>query len=250
MAKTTHLKNYDIIALERVDSTSRFLKDYVSENRPKTPLFCTTKNQTAGYGQQKRSWITNEKSAIFSLAYPLDKDYVLSGLVSLHIASLLHQTLTELTAETLYLKWPNDIFNDSGKVAGILIEQVIKKDYRAFIIGIGINRDSPEIMNEVDSSSSIKSFEIHDLFRIFHQKFQQSKLQHYYESELSKYWQKHGLFSIGESVQVIQPNQTNTDSLKTEQGIYRGFDSHGQAKIEVNGTLTLLASGQTSMRKL
>jgi len=84
---TTHLKNYDIISLKSVDSTSRFLKDYVSENRPNKPLFCTTKNQTAGYGQQKRSWLTNEKSAIFSLAFPVDKDYVLSGLVSLHIAS-------------------------------------------------------------------------------------------------------------------------------------------------------------------
>ena len=247
---TTNLKNYDIIALESVDSTSRFLKDYVSENRPNKPLFCTTKKQTAGYGQQKRSWITNKKSAIFSLAYPLYKDFVLSGLVSLHIASLLHQTLTQLTADTLYLKWPNDIFNDSGKVAGILIEQVIKKDYRAFIIGIGINRDSPEIINEIASSSSTKPFEINDFFSLFHQKVQQSKLQHYGEQELNEYWEKHGFFSLGESVQVIQPDQTNTEVLKTESGVYRGFDSHGHAKIEINGTMKFVASGQISIRKI
>ena len=250
MAKTTHLKNYDIISLESVDSTSRFLKDYVSENRPNKPLFCTTKIQTAGYGQQKRSWLTNEKSAIFSLAYPLYKDYVLSGLVSLHIAVLLHQTLTELTSETLYLKWPNDIFNDSGKVAGILIEQVIKKDYRAFIIGIGINRDASEIIEEAPFSSSIKDFEINDLFRIFYNTIQQSKLQHYGEQELNKYWEKHAFFRIGEPVQVIQPDQTNTEVLKIESGVYRGFDSHGHAKIEINGTMKLVASGQTSIRKI
>ena len=242
MAKTTHLKNYDIISLKSVDSTSRFLKDYVSENRPNKPLFCTTKNQTAGYGQQKRSWITNEKSAIFSLAYPLDKDYVLSGLVSLHIASLLHQTLTELTADTLYLKWPNDIFNDSGKVAGILIEQVIKKDYRAFIIGIGINRDAPESTPLSEGSSSVKHFDLEAFFQNFFKKIQQSELQNYSQQELAHYWQLNDLFKIDETVKLI--------SLDIEeQGIYLGVNPQGQAVIKLPDTIKTLSSGQTSIRK-
>ncbi|WP_051640676.1 biotin--[acetyl-CoA-carboxylase] ligase [Thiomicrorhabdus sp. Milos-T2] len=243
-------KDYQIIQLENVDSTSRYLKDYVAQNQPQQPVFCTTQKQTAGYGQQKRHWLTNDKSAIFSLAYPLPQKYPLTGLVSLHIAALLHQSLVELTGDTLYLKWPNDLFNSQGKVAGMLIEQVMQKDYRAFIIGIGVNRDSPEIMNEVASSSSTSWFEINDLFSLFHQKVQQSKLVHYDEQELNEYWVKHGFFNLGESVQVIQPNQTNTDALKTEHGIYRGFDSHGHAKIEINGALTLVASGQISIRKI
>ena len=242
MAKITHLKNYDIISLESVDSTSRFLKDYVSENRPNKPLFCTTKNQTAGYGQQKRSWITNEKSAIFSLAFPLDKDYVLSGLVSLHIASLLHQTLTELTAETLYLKWPNDIFNDSGKVAGILIEQVIKKDYRAFIIGIGINRDASKTTLLSEGSSSVKHFDLEDFFLNFFNKIQQSELQNYSQQELAHYWQLNDLFKIDETVKLI--------SLDIEeQGIYLGVNPQGQAVIKLPDTIKTLSSGQTSIRK-
>ncbi|MEA1990386.1 MAG: biotin--[acetyl-CoA-carboxylase] ligase [Pseudomonadota bacterium] len=242
MAKTTHLKNYDIISLENVDSTSRFLKDYVSENRPNTPLFCTTKNQTAGYGQQKRNWITNEKSAIFSLAYPLDKDYVLSGLVSLHIASLLHQTLSELTAETLYLKWPNDIFNDSGKVAGILIEQVIKKDYRAFIIGIGINRDLSKATPLSEGSSSVKHFDLEVFFQNFFEKIQHSELQNYSQSELSHYWQLNDLFKIDETVKLIAPDME-------EQGVYLGVNQQGQAVIKLHDSIKTLSSGQTSIRK-
>lgn len=243
MAKTTHLKNYDLIALESVDSTSRFLKDYVSENRPNKPLFCTTKNQTAGYGQQKRSWITNEKSAIFSLAYPLDKDYVLSGLVSLHIASLLHQTLTELTADTLYLKWPNDIFNDSGKVAGILIEQVIKKDYRVFIIGIGINRDASKATPLSEGSSSVKHFDLEVFFQNFFKKIQQSELQNYSQQELAHYWQLNDLFKRDETVKLI--------SLDIEeQGIYLGVNPQGQAVIKLPDTIKTLSSGQTSIRKI
>ena len=242
MTKTTHLKNYEVISLDSVDSTSRFLKDYVSENRPNKPLFCTTKKQTAGYGQQKRSWITNEKSAIFSLAYPLDKDYILSGLVSLHIASLLHQTLTELTTETLYLKWPNDIFNDSGKVAGILIEQVIKKDYRAFIIGIGINRDTSETTPLSEGSSSIKHFDLDAFFQNFFKKIQQSELQNYSQQELAHYWQLNDLFKIDETVKLI--------SLDIEeQGIYLGVNPQGQAVIKLPDTIKTLSSGQSSIRK-
>ncbi|WEJ63459.1 biotin--[acetyl-CoA-carboxylase] ligase [Thiomicrorhabdus lithotrophica] len=240
---TIHHKNYDIISLESVDSTSRFLKDYVSEKRPNKPLFCTTKNQTAGYGQQKRSWLTNEKSAIFSLAFPVDKDYVLSGLVSLHIASLLHQTLTELTAETLYLKWPNDIFNDSGKVAGILIEQVIKKDYRAFIIGIGINRDASAENPLLEGSSLVKHFDLEVFFQNFFKKIQQSELQNYSQQELAHYWQLNDLFRIDETVKLISPDIE-------EQGIYLGVNPQGQAVIKLPDTIKILSSGQTSIRKI
>jgi BirA family biotin operon repressor/biotin-[acetyl-CoA-carboxylase] ligase len=120
-------KPFEIIRLETVDSTSRYLKEFVTENRPIKPIFCTTKIQTSGYGQQKRSWVTNQESAIFSLAYPLEAGFELSGLLSLQFAALLHQSLNELTSDTLYLKWPNDLFNGQGKVAGMLIEQVLKK---------------------------------------------------------------------------------------------------------------------------
>ncbi|BCN93079.1 hypothetical protein THMIRHAM_08640 [Thiomicrorhabdus immobilis] len=249
---------YEIIRLESVDSTSRYLKDYVSEHLPNKPIFCTTQNQTAGYGQQKRQWITNEKSAIFSFAFPLDKNYQLTGLVSLHIAALLHQCLVELSGDKLFLKWPNDIFNQNGKVAGMLIEQVIKKDYRAFIIGIGINRNSTELSELINTSSSMSDFDILELFEIFYQKIQQSQLQNYTFAELSEYWQTNDLFLINEPIRLIsKENDEPTSSISEEApsnldyelGVYLGFNAHGQAIVDINGQPKLLSSGQISIRK-
>ncbi|MGM0542146.1 MAG: biotin--[acetyl-CoA-carboxylase] ligase, partial [Pseudomonadota bacterium] len=232
-------KTYKIISLETVDSTSRYLKEYVSENRPSKPIFCTTKIQTSGYGQQQRSWVTNQDSAIFSLAYPLDANFKISGLLSLHIAALLHQSLNELTAETLYLKWPNDIFNAQGKVAGILIEQVLKKEYRALIIGIGINRGGADV---ITGSSSVEQFDLEHLFEDFFRKIQQSGLQNYSGIELTEYWQAHDLFQLNETVRLTSPEKEDT-------GLYLGINPQGQAFIEVDGEIKTLTSGLTSIRK-
>lgn len=230
---------YEIISLDTVDSTSRYLKEYVAENRPSKPIFCTTKIQTSGYGQQKRSWITNQDSAIFSLAYPLDAGFELSGLLSLQIAALLHQSLNELTADALYLKWPNDIFNGQGKVAGILIEQVLKKDYRALIIGIGINRGHSEA---IEGSSSVEPFDLDALLERFFVKIQQAGLQNYSHIKLAEYWQAHDLFQVNETVRLISPD-------KEEIGLYLGINPDGQALIEVGGEIKALSSGLSSIRK-
>ncbi len=230
---------YEVIALDTVDSTSRYLKDYVAENRPGKPIFCTTKVQTSGYGQQKRSWVTNQDSAIFSLAYPLDAGFELSGLLSLHIAALLHQSLNELTSHTLYLKWPNDIFNGQGKVAGMLIEQVLKKDYRALIIGIGINRGRSGV---IEGSSSVEPFDLDVLFERFFLKIQQAELQNYSQIELNEYWQKHDLFQVNETVRLLSPE-------KEASGLYLGINPQGQALIKVSGEIKTLSSGITSIRK-
>ncbi len=232
-------KSYEIISLETVDSTSRYLKDYVAENRPSKPIFCTTKIQTSGYGQQKRSWVTNQDSAIFSLAFPLDAGFEISGLLSLHIAALLHQSLNELTADTLYLKWPNDIFNGHGKVAGMLIEQVLKKDYRALIIGIGINRGQSGV---IDGSSSVAFFDLDDLFERFFLKIQQIGLQNDSQIELTEYWQAHDFFQVNETVRLVSPE-------KEDIGLYLGINPQGQALIEVGGEIKALSSGLTSIRK-
>ena len=242
--------NYSVIKLKSIDSTNRYLKDYVSEHRPSHPVFCTTQQQTAGYGQQNRVWQTNDHSAILSLAYPLPPKAELPGLVSLHIAKLLHQTLTELTCDKLYLKWPNDLYNQQGKVAGILIEQIIKKEYRSLIIGIGINRNHNEL---IETASSVSDFNTQELIDTLFQKVESPAPQasskgllDFSLTELLDYWQDHDLFAIEEPIQLI----TAEDLSSKKPGFYLGINAQGQALIRVNGQIQPLSSGQTSIRKL
>lgn len=233
---------YTTIRLDTIDSTNRFLKDYVAEQQGLNPIVCTTKNQTAGYGQQKRSWQTNENSAIFSIAYPLNSQDKITGLVSLHIARLIHQSLTELTGDTLFLKWPNDIYNQQGKVAGILIEQVIKKEYRCLIIGVGINRNHS---NLIDSASSVSNFKTEELIEHIFEKINFQGLVNFSIIELLDYWKTHDLFAIEEAIQLI----TAEDIDSSQPGIYLGINPQGKALIRLDQKIQSLTSGQTSIRK-
>lgn len=238
---------YSVISLKTIDSTNRFLKEYVQHSPPNQIIFCTTEQQTAGYGQQSKPWLSNTGSAVFSIALPLDAKQIIQGSLSLETAIILHQCLTELTQHTFYLKWPNDLFDDQGKVAGILIEQVATKEHKTLIIGIGINRlQAPEI----EQASASPNFDKSALFDLLFEKL--SALSHRLKGLAPKtaadfsypdYWQKHDWFDLNTPVKV-QSNHTD------KNGTYLGINKFGQAEIDINNQVTPLSSGLESIRKI
>jgi len=139
-----NLSKYHFIALDSVDSTSTYLKR-VAKKRLE-PSFCITKRQTKGYGQRQRQWLSNEGSLTFSLLCRFDvAPNELDGLSQLIGVSLI-ESLGNLFTDRLYLKWPNDIYSDSGKVAGLLVECVKFDDLSCWlVIGIGINTTSIDL---------------------------------------------------------------------------------------------------------
>ncbi|MBE6619722.1 MAG: biotin--[acetyl-CoA-carboxylase] ligase, partial [Ruminococcaceae bacterium] len=52
------------------------------------------------------------------------------------------------------IKWVNDIYNDRGKVAGILAEAVSVGERTAVIVGIGINTGASDFPEEIQSIAS------------------------------------------------------------------------------------------------
>ena len=100
---------------------------------------CIADQQTKGRGQLGRSWYSPQNTNIyFSMRYPLNNDNKdLSGL-SIAIGLLLLDILKPYTKD-LKIKWPNDIFYQDKKLAGVLIE--LNKKFA--VIGIGINVNMP-----------------------------------------------------------------------------------------------------------
>lgn len=238
---------YSVISLKTVDSTNRYLKDYVKQTPSNQIVFCTTEQQTAGYGQQSRAWLSNSDSVLFSFALPIQKTQIIYGSLSLNFAIILHQCLTELTQQTFYLKWPNDLYNHQGKVAGILIEQVNTKEHKTLIIGMGINRHQAP---DIEQASASANFDKTTLFDLLFEKL--SAPSHPLNSLDPKttpdflypnYWQQHDWFRLHSRVKI------NTKQTFAE-GIYLGINTQGQAEVEINNTITPLSSGLESMRKM
>ncbi len=96
--------------------------------------------QTAGRGQWGRRWIApaGVLTASFVLrSLPIAALGQLSLLAGLSVIQALAQLAPELSPR-LQIKWPNDIWLDGRKLAGILSEVT----HGAMIVGIGLNRQA------------------------------------------------------------------------------------------------------------
>ena len=130
------------IYLEQIDSTNAYLQRQQSE--------CDIRNwvvsadeQTAGKGMGSNGWESEVgKNLTFSLALdvsflPAERQFLLSEAVAL---GLIHALDTLLPEEKLHIKWPNDIYFENRKLAGILINSTIKANMMdVSIVGIGLN---------------------------------------------------------------------------------------------------------------
>ncbi|UCH15323.1 MAG: biotin--[acetyl-CoA-carboxylase] ligase, partial [Bacteroidales bacterium] len=112
------------------------------------------------------------KNLTFSvILYPaflaVQKQFYLSMSISLGIIEF----LSHLSVKSK-IKWPNDIYVNKSKVAGILIENSIKKNLIASsIIGIGINLNQSEFKSDAPNPSSLylelnKTYNIGEAYRI------------------------------------------------------------------------------------
>ncbi|HIN38801.1 MAG TPA: biotin--[acetyl-CoA-carboxylase] ligase, partial [Flavobacteriales bacterium] len=106
-------------------------------------------DQTKGKGQRGALWHSESgKNLTFSLIlYPgfinIENQFILSKVVSLaikdFIKDLLHVNMADKNYK-VHVKWPNDIFVDSNKIGGILIENNVREArIISSIVGVGIN---------------------------------------------------------------------------------------------------------------
>ena len=130
------------IHLEQIDSTNAYLQRQQSEHDIRNWVV-SADEQTAGKGMGSNGWESEVgKNLTFSLALdmgflPAERQFLLSEAVPLGIIEVLD---TLLPSEKLSIKWPNDIYFENRKLAGILINSTIKANMMVVsIIGIGLN---------------------------------------------------------------------------------------------------------------
>lgn len=146
----------NIIKLNAIDSTNRFLKDLSAIQTIENFTTVVAERQLKGKGQRGASWISeNGKNLTFSifindLQLTIKASFILNCIVPLAIIDV----LKKYNLERLAIKWPNDIMSENKKIAGILIENTIKPDGRiSSIIGIGLNVNQIHFENLPQASS-------------------------------------------------------------------------------------------------
>ena len=127
-----------IIYLEEVDSTQKYLIEKIKKNEIKPPVCIWTDLQTNGIGSRNNKWVGKKGNLFFSFTYEKDKfkDVPMQSL-SIYFGWLFKKILNELGSKVV-MKWPNDIYlveNTALKIGGVITN--ITKNY--IICGIGLN---------------------------------------------------------------------------------------------------------------
>ncbi|MDO4500480.1 MAG: biotin--[acetyl-CoA-carboxylase] ligase [Erysipelotrichaceae bacterium] len=130
------------IHFETIDSTNTYLKNNYQFLDNMT--FVSADYQSSGRGRNNRNWKSeNGDNLLFSLLIKeesLIKEFKTLSIIS---AFSLIEVLKEYGIEAK-LKWPNDVYVNDRKIAGILLEAVTLNKIECLIIGMGINVNQKE----------------------------------------------------------------------------------------------------------
>ena len=128
--------SWELSIFEEIGSTN----DYLLENSKKNKIsICLTESQTKGRGRNSKEWQSPKYENIYmSISFSTNQDLKFFSSFSLVTALSVQKALTKHKFDTK-IKWPNDIYINSKKVGGILIETLSKDKNNIVVVGIGLN---------------------------------------------------------------------------------------------------------------
>lgn len=130
----------DLEVLASVDSTSSHLlrRDDVDN------AACFAEHQTGGRGRRGRAWASPFGANLyFSVVCGFDPAPPAVGALSPAVGIALARALRGLGADTVGVKWPNDLVADGAKLGGILLEHRGEAAGGCrIVVGVGLNVDA------------------------------------------------------------------------------------------------------------
>ena len=133
--------NITIEHLAETSSTNDYLTELCKQDQAQEFYTVIADSQTDGRGQRGNSWESEYgKNLTFStVLYPTELKAKQQFCLSMIVAVSVVNALSNYT-KGFSIKWPNDIYWENKKIAGILIENELEGEYISrSIIGIGIN---------------------------------------------------------------------------------------------------------------
>lgn len=187
------MTNKNFIFLAEVESTNNYANQLVLSKAAVEGTVVLAQHQKKGRGQQGNSWESKAgKNLLASIIMfpnflPAAKQFYLSKIVSLALVGFL-----QTEANKVSIKWPNDIYVDNKKVAGILIENAIKgQNISSSIIGVGLNLNQEKFDSNTPNPISLKqitrkNYEIETVAEVLLTEIKEwyRKLEHGYFQEI------------------------------------------------------------------
>ncbi|AJZ90818.1 bifunctional biotin--[acetyl-CoA-carboxylase] ligase/biotin operon repressor BirA [Cedecea neteri] len=237
-----------VAVLPVIDSTNQYLLDRL--NALQSGDACIAEYQQAGRGRRGRQWFSPFGANLYlSMYWRLEQGPAAAIGLSLVIGIVMAEVLQRLGAEDVRVKWPNDLYLNDRKLAGILVELTGKTgDAAQIVIGAGINLAMRNVATDVINQGWINLQEagiridrntlavtlIQEL-RTALQLFEQESLLPFLPR-----WEKLDNF-IHRPVKLIIGE-------REVYGVSRGINEQGGLLLEQDGVIKAWVGGEISLR--
>lgn len=235
----------------KTESTNTVASNLALNGAPEGTLVIA-EEQSGGRGRLDRKWLSRAydnilMSLIFRPQLPAAEVFSITMLCSVAIV----RAITKTTGLLTLIKWPNDIYINNKKIAGILTELSADQDRVNYVItgiGLNVNYDTnayPEIRDIATSISSVTGQRTSriELLRSILEEIEECylMLRSGNRACIRTEWNKNSLI-IGKQVQIISANSI-------DEGIADSIDDDGSLLlIGTDGVKKKIYCGDVSLR--
>lgn len=231
------------VIFSRLSSTNQYLLEKIEDLSQGT--FCLAEYQYQGRGRRGRPWFSPFGTSLNLSVYWRfqEKPETLFGLsqaLSISIAKI----LCDLSGKNIKVKWPNDLYLDNKKLAGILVEMTSRDEKNLHVVvGIGINLTVPQNKISIDQrfanlgmiDRNVLAAQLITSVTCLFKEFKKRGL-HPWLSD----WNRLDTF-YHRPVRLIMAD-------KEICGINRGINEEGALQLDQNGKVTSYLAGEISLR--
>ena len=223
----------EIIRFDEIDSTNSYLKQLTREQLVAEGTVVIAEFQSGGRGQQGNSWFsTKGDNLLFSLLIRpqhllASEMFIISCITSLAI----QKTFSEFV-DNICIKWPNDVYWNDKKIAGILIENNLQEGFvKSSVVGIGLNINEQLFPSDLPNPIS--------LCQITNEKHDKTQILNIFLREFTTLYQQ---FENGETAEIKKEYMRN---LYRADDYYWFEDENGKVEAKI---VDILPSGHLVLK--
>ncbi len=233
-----------------IDSTNQYLMDRTDSLE--SGSVCLAEYQSQGRGRRGRQWLSPFGSNLYmSMFWRLEAGMGAAMGLSLVVGIAAVEALEAMGIHGVKLKWPNDLYYQDKKLAGILVEMSGQAGGAAnLVIGMGLNIAMEHKDNAIDQPwTSLNQVTLG-------KRVDRNKLAAAFIDSWGAILEEYEMTGM----QTFVPRWNHLDNFLNREvrllmgnnsvaGIARGIDAQGGVLLEVNGEVKSFIGGEISLRK-
>lgn len=148
-------------SFDELPSTNDYARDLIAKSKPPEGTAIRAASQSAGRGQFGSRWESapGQNLTLSVILYPqwlpVQEQFRLNEAVALAVRDAVAETISGYPV-AVAIKWPNDIYLNEKKTAGILLQNTLSQDrLQASVVGIGLNVNQTLFPPEIPNATSL-----------------------------------------------------------------------------------------------